>query len=306
MRPDPADGLTGRRAAWLSRGLLVGGTWLAFGCSGTAATYTSDADSGSTHALVTVERRTVVGSTEPDQNRAFATFVRTPPEVDPAIVTRSVGLAIGLPEPGECSSPTAPGETSGALGPLRRVELLDAGDVVLETAEGRVQLAPRAFPAATNLLAGVVYATRERSASLPDGTSYALSASGGAMRAPLSVSAEAPETLAHVLLDGVPLGAESVLDPGGGVVSWSPGSARDLVYVSLGAEGGHRVTCLFRDDAGRGAIPAHAVPSAATVSFSLHRLRVVPIAFRAMETGIDAGELRFDFEQTASIAVRAR
>lgn len=278
---------------------------LVLGCSADAGTYTSDADSGSTHALVTVERRTVVGSAEPEQNRAFATFVHTPPDVDPSGVARLAGLAEALPEPGECWSASA-AEGPGTLGEIGRVELLDAGEVVLETSQGRVELAPRAFPAAASVLAGVVYATRERSASLPDGTSYALRANGGALRAPLWVSAEAPQVLADAALDGVPIGEHPTLDTGGTRVSWRPGSAGDRVYATISSESGRQVTCAFRDEAGGGVIPAQGIPVSKTAALSLHRLRVVPIPFRPMETGIDAGELRFDFELAATVAVRAR
>jgi hypothetical protein len=38
----------------------------------------------------------------------------------------------------------------------------------------------------------------------------------------------------------------------------------------------------------------------------VHRLRVVPIAATAPQLGIDAGELRFDFELAATVAIRTR
>ncbi|HEY8942609.1 MAG TPA: hypothetical protein VIM73_00050, partial [Polyangiaceae bacterium] len=133
----------------------AGAAMLALACSGNAETYTADADLGSTHAFVSIERRAIAASAEPAQNRAFATFLRTPPEIDPALVARVAGLASELPDLGQCSTGSAGRED--ALGPLRRVELLDAGEVAVETAEGRVELAPRAFPAVTSLFAGVVY-----------------------------------------------------------------------------------------------------------------------------------------------------
>jgi hypothetical protein len=287
----------------LSPAVLGGSIVLILGCSGSAATYTSDADNGSTHALVSVERRVVAGSAEPAQNRAFATFTRTPPEVDPAVVARVAGLTSELPEPGQCHATSTPPGTS--LGPLRRVELLDAGDVALETAEGRVELAPRAFPAVTNLFAGVVYTTRERSAVLPDGVAYALSASGGALRTSLAVSAEAPQVLSGVTVDGVALDAGATLARTGSDLSWDAGAPRDIVYVTLTAEG-HRVTCAFRDELGIGAIPASALPPGSQAGVALHRLRIVPLAAGVAESGVDAGELRFDFELAATLAVRTR
>lgn len=271
-------------------------------CSGNAAPYTTDADRGSTHALVTVERRDEVGAEAPSQNRAFATFVRTPPEADPAQAMRVAGLDFELPELGECR---VHGREGSAVSPLQRVELLDAGDVTLETAEGRVELAPRPFPAVTSLLSGVIYTSRERVAALPAGEAYALSASGGALSAPLAVSAEAPSVLTGVTLGGVPLTNDAALNPNGAALEWAPGAPRDLVYVRLTlADGTHRLTCAFRDDLGRGALPASAIPDGTSATLALHRLRSVRIV--SPESAIDAGELRFDFELSASVAVRAR
>lgn len=278
---------------------------LSAACSGTAAPYTSDADRGSTHALVSIERRDVVGTAEPAQNRALATFVRTPPETDPAFVMRVAGVGVELPYPGECTSAQSMREHGASLS--NRVELLDAGDVALETPVGRVELAPRAFPAITSLFSGVVYTTRERIAALPAAEAYALSASGGALGVPLAVSAEAPPTLSGVTLDGTPLEqSDAMLHPSGVELRWSRGSARDLIYVVLTADNGHRVTCAFRDEAGHGVLPPTAIPATPAANLSLHRLRIVPITGTASEMGVDAGELRFDFELSATVAVRAR
>ena len=123
-------------------GLLLSG--LVSACSASTGSYTSDADRGSTHAVVTIERRDVVGATSVAQAEAFASFVRTPPEVDFQLVTRITGLDLKLPDVGECQTGTQTRDSSVALSPLRRVELLSAGDVTLETPGGRVELAPRA------------------------------------------------------------------------------------------------------------------------------------------------------------------
>lgn len=272
-------------------------------CSGNTATYTTDSDRGSTHALVTVERRDEAGATAPTQSRAFATFLRTPPEADPAQVLRMAGLDFELPEVGECRVHGREGNSP--LSPLRRVELLDAGDVALETTEGRVELAPRAFPAVTSLLSGVVYTSRERVAALPSGEAYAVSASGGELSAPLALSAEAPSILSGVTVDGAPLAKDSVLSAAGAELAWTAGAARDLVYVRLTLpDGTHRVTCAFRDDAGHGTLPTAALPDRTNATLALHRLRSVRLS--SAESGIDAGELRFDFELSASVAVRTR
>lgn len=285
------------RALSLSLGLL------SVACSGSTETYTSDADRGSTHALITVERRDVLGGSEPAQARAFASFVRAAPEVDASVVTRIAGLELDLPEVGHCEGASSRDGTAG-LSPLPRVELLEAGDVVLETPEARVLLAPRAFPAVTNLVAGVVYTTRDRVAALPPGEPYALSVAGSPPLGPLSLSAEAPSALSELTLDGAPLGPDSALGPDGAELGWQRGSARDLVYVVVAAEDGARhATCAFRDDAGRGLLPPSALPAANGVNLSLHRLRTVALA---PGSTLDAGELRFDFELVARVAIAGR
>jgi hypothetical protein len=252
---------------------------------------------------VTVERREAFGVAGVIQAKAFASFVRTPPEVDAAAVTRATGLDLDLPEPGECSTVTS-SRDSLALSPLRRVELLAAGDVTLETPSGRVELAPHAFPAVTDVVSGVVYTTRDRTAALPAGEPYALSAGGGPFLSPLAVSAEAPPSLQAVLLDGTPLSATSAFSPRESQLSWKAGSARDLVYVRLTGSDATQAatTCAFRDDAGLGMIPASAMPRSGPVQLSLHRLRSVALGSTPGD-GIDVGELRFDFELSAVVAL---
>lgn len=294
----------GVRPIVVRAGLVAFGL-LAFACSGSTSSYTSDADHGTTHATITVERRDSVDATFASQAKAFASFVRTPPYVDPASVARITGLELGLPEPGSCSALGATRE-SIALSPLRRVELLAVGEVTLETPAGRVELAPHAFPAVTDVVSGVVYTTRDRSAALPAGEPYALSASGGSFLSPLSVSAEAPAALEAVSLDGSPLGSASAFLPQDSELSWKAGTARDLVYVRLtGNDTAGSATCAFRDDAGHGLIPAHVIPRSGPIQLSVHRLRTVALG-GAPSGGIDVGELRFDFELSSVVALVER
>ncbi len=274
-------------------------------CSASTSSYTSDAERGSTHALITVERRDTLGPAAVSDARAFASFVRTPPEVDIATVTRLAGLDLALPEPGDCSLGGTHREHVALSSPLRRVELMAAGDVALETPASRVELAPRAFPAVTDVFAGVVYTTRDRAALLPAGEVYAVTTGGNASLAPLSVSTEAPQALSNLTLSGQPLGASSVLPTTGAELGWRAGSARDLVYVALStSDGTPHAVCAFRDDAGHGLIPATAVPASNSVGLSVHRLRSVSLP--ANSGGIDAGELRFDFELSASVGIQGR
>lgn len=288
------------RACFAASGLL------ALACSGSTSSYTSDADRGTTHAIITVERREVLGVASAAQAKAFASFVRTPPEVDAAAVTRLTGLDLDLPDLGECSV-GGPNRDSLALSPLRRVELVAAGDVSLETPAGRVELAPHAFPAVTDVVAGIVYTTRDRAAALPAGEPYALSAGGSPFLAALAVSAEAPLALEAVSLDGAALGANSAFSAADSQLSWKAGSARDLVYVRLtGADGAQgATTCTFRDDAGRGRLPQSAIPHSGPIQLSVHRLRSVALG-STPGGSIDLGELRFDFELSTEVALVER
>ncbi|MFO7181755.1 MAG: hypothetical protein DIU78_023855 [Pseudomonadota bacterium] len=285
--------LTGTRLGLLAL-LGLGSTLVA--CSGSTASHTVDADRGSTHALVSIERRD-----SPDQNlalaQAFASFVRTPPEVDPSVVRWLTGLELGLPDLGQCTSGTTR-DGSMPLSPLDRVELLDAGDVTLRTADGRVELAPRAFPAVTDQISGVVYTTRDRAARLPAAERYGLDVSGGAELAPLTLDVEAPPLFEDVTLDGAPLEAGARLRRSGAELGWAPGNERDLVYVTVsGRDGVRSAVCAFAD-VGRGVLPASVLPSAGAATLSLHRLRSV-----AMSAGVDTGELRFDFELLVPVEI---
>jgi hypothetical protein len=275
--------------------LALGST---LGCSAGTTSYTSDADHGTTQALITIERRQTPGAPAA-QAEAFASFVRTPPEVDPSVVTRVTGLDLGLPELGECAVVGAGRDGSVPLSPLRRVELLDAGDVALETKSGRVELARRAFPAVTDLMAGVVYTTRDQSADLPAASSYSLSVAGSGQHPALALRADAPPVLDSLSLDGLPLSAGARLEKDA-VLTWSPGAERDLVYVAIvNTEVASTTLCTFRDSAGQGVLSARVLPPAGPGMLSVHRLRSISLS----SLGVGEGELRFDFETYVPVEV---
>jgi len=273
---------------------------LSAACSVAPADYSAEADAGSsTHGLITVERSAVLNSSEAPRAAAFAGFVRTPPDVDAGAMLRLAGFGLDLPAVGQCAEPNHERGSNMPLNPLGRVEFLDAGDVTLRTSSTSAPLATRALPAVTDLIAGVVYTTRDRAADpLPAATTYTLSASGGLLRA-FSVNAKAPASLASVSVDGTPLSElASVPVRSALTLSWNPGLARDYVYIEFSTQDGSATTrCTFRDDAGGGTVPASAFSGTGLGELSLHRVHSEPFA----SGSVDAGEVRFDFEQSANV-----
>jgi len=269
-------------------------------CSVAPVDYGAEADAGSsTHALITVERSAVLNSAEAPRAAAFAGFVRTPPDVDANAMLRLAGFGLDLPPVGQCAEPNHERSSSMPLSPLGRVEFLDAGDVTLRTNSSNTLLATRALPAVTDLIAGVVYTTRDRAADpLPPAATYTLSASGGLLRA-FNVNANAPAQLDSVRVGGAPL-AElvSVAARSPLALSWTPGSSRDFVYIEFNSQdGGATTRCTFRDDAGGGTVPASAFAGVGLGELALHRVHSEPFA----SGSVDAGEVRFDFEQSANV-----
>jgi hypothetical protein len=273
---------------------------LSAACSVAPADYSGEADAGSsTHALITVERSAVLNTAEIPRAAAFAGFVRTPPEVDANAMLSLAGFGLDLPPVGQCAEPNHERKSSMPLSPLGRVEFLDAGDVTLRTATSTSPLATRALPAVTDLIAGVVYTTRDRAADpLPAATTYTLSASGGMLRA-FNVNATAPAQLGSVNVGGTALAevnSVSVRSPL--ALTWSAGSSRDFVYVELTTQDGSATTrCTFRDEAGAGSVPAAAFVGTGRGELSLHRVHSEPF----VSGSVDAGEVRFDFEQSATV-----
>ncbi len=274
-------------------------TALSAACSVTPVDYSADADTGSTHALITIERSATENSPEAPRAAAFAGFVRTPPEVDPASMLRLAGFGLDLPALGQCAEPNRERPSSMPLSPLARVEFLDAGDVTLRTAATSSVLATRALPAVTDLIAGVVYTTRDRAAEpLPAAAAYTLSTTGGVLGS-FNVNASAPPLLSAVSVAATPL-AELTTVAGHSLISltWNRGLSRDLVYVELTTKDGSATTrCTFRDDAGQGSVPAGAFTGAGPGELSLHRVHSEPFTAGS----VDAGEVRFDFEQSANV-----
>ena len=281
-------------------GALGAAVVFVLGCSVQSETFTADAESGSTHALIAVERSATVDAPEAPQANALAGFVRVPATVDPGSVMNLVGLALELPAPGQCSH-AQNGARRPPLSQLGHVEFLDAGDVALSAAGSATTLAPRAFPTVTDLISGVVYTTRDRSAdALPAGESYTFRTTGGFEVPSLSVEAPAPNELEAVTVGGLPLAELTTVSTSHPLdVTWSTGDDRDLVYVELASSSdGASTICTFRDEAGGGSVPADAFSHTGEGHFSIHRARSREFS----NAGINRGELRFNFELVAAIS----
>jgi hypothetical protein len=275
------------------------GASLVLGCTVEPSSYSSDADVGTTQALVSIERTVQARTPEEGRAEAFAGFLKAPPEADPAAVLKLTGLSRELPAEGSCNG-GRDRDGSIPLAPLTNVELVDVGNLAVEAGGITTTLAPRAFPTVTDLVSGVVYTSRDRAADqLPPERGYRVSASGGFL-APFSAQAEAPSELSFVTVNRAPLDELESLSPHSTIeLAWSSGEARDVVYVDVTSDGGQpALLCAFRDDAGAGSIPAGLLPSTGTGKLGVHRLRIE----RFQRDGLTQAELRFDFEIETSIA----
>ena len=288
---------------WCLRVGSMVGVVSALACSAEVDDYGSDAAVGSTHALITVERSTTVDPRGGSSAEALAGFVRVPAEVDAKLAMQLLGLEFDLPPADTCRT-LQTNDPSVPLAGMGRIEFLEAGKVVLQAGEAATDLAPRAFPTVTDLISGVMYTTRGRTAEpLPAGASYTLRTTGGVEVPPVAAAAEAPDTLSGVTLQGIPLGdVSSVATDIPQDLTWNVGRPGDTVWVQLSTPGKSDTVCVFRDDAGVGTIPAKAFSGQGTGRFAMHRQRTV--AFTA--AGLNRGVVRFDFQVSTAVDYAAR
>jgi hypothetical protein len=266
-------------------------------CSVDTRSYTADSDTGSTHAFITVERHASMDGAE--LANALVAFVRIPASVDAQSAVRLVGFDAELPAMGQCSTDGQERSNSPPLNPLGRVEFLDAGDVYVRTDHAELKLAPHAFPTVTDLISGVVYATRDREAApLPAEAAYGVDASGGFELDGIRISGIAPAMLEEVRVAGVELGAHVALPPGTPLdLTWAPGKPDDVVYAEFSnARGDRMVVCTFADEAGAGTLPVGSNQTSGQLT--LHRLHVESPAV----SFVGQAQLRFDFQVSAPVS----
>jgi hypothetical protein len=252
-----------------------------------------------THAVVVVERSALSDEPEAVKAQAFAGFLSLPAELEPSAVLPSAGLALNLPATGTCKG-TDDDPTAVPAAGFARAELLDAGEVTLVAGGIVTTLAPRAFPSAADGISGVVYTTRDRAAEpLPAASRYTVATSGSASLEAVSVELPAPAALAGVTVLGIPLSDDATIEGARPLeLRWDAGAPSDIVYVTVETDDTSTL-CAFRDDSGRGTVPASALPPAGSASLSVHRLRATPFS----SVGLRRGELRFDFEVSGSVTV---
>lgn len=281
---------------------------LSAGCSVAAEDYSLDPDSGETHAVVKV-RHTLMqdGSARGD---ALTGFVRVPAGTDPQTIFQLAGLVQSLPPVGECRA-ELPSSEALDFSEISRAELLEARSVDLQTAAGRHELAPFAFPTVADLLRGVVYTSRDRDAShLPAGANYTLDARGigdSPEGEGLDLSSDhfSPDLPGQVTVGAVALSELSSL-PSTGVLdlSWSASSAsEDLILATLRTQS-VSWNCTFSDKEGFGSLPLvmdnglNLANEGGTVQLELHRVRSTS---HAGSGGIAEVRVTFDFAVQAQI-----
>jgi hypothetical protein len=273
-------------------------------CSANVVAAGTDANASSTQALLVVERNAPAdGAGDGARAHASMWFLRSADEQSLEAAKRLVTDVLELPRVGECAA-LGSRRVEPPASSATPVELAFAGDVFVEAAGSRVQLAMRAFPDVANLVSGVVYTAPGQSdlALSPSGR-LLVGSSGSDGLAPMEAQVEAPASPAGVEVDGAPLGSTSLEARRGRplMLRWQPGTARDLVYVDVDpvpGSPGDRVRCAMADT-GAGVVSAMAIPETPALSMAVHRVRVTPLRASAGEVGT----AHFDLAVTGRVKV---
>jgi hypothetical protein len=278
---------------------------LSLGCSVAAEEYDTEEGVGATHAAVRVQHVTLESGEA--RGDALAGFVQVPAGTDASGVLEVAGLQLKIPEKGECFSDNEP--TLAHLASISEAELLEADDVRLETGDGVHVLAPYAFPTVADLLRGVVYLSRDRSAeALPAGQTYTLLGEGidaGSGSLQLSVTHESPPPLTNVSVEGQALPGELLLPPSPVLdLRWEASeSESDVVVVTLESDGDFWA-CSFSDAEEFGSVPlitdagAQLGQQGRTAVLGVHRIRSL---VSAGDAGVAQISVTFDFAVEGSV-----
>ena len=269
----------------------------ATGCSANVAA-TADASTTSTRAYLSFERSAREGEPASARAHASARFVRVQAGADEAMAARLVGADLPLPALETCAPLASLGEDGMPLATLGPVDLIDAGEVALETAEGRDTLAVRAFPDVVDLVSGVVYTTRD-GAALGWGAPGALRlrAAGSWQIPAIALDVEAPAAPASARVGERALDDAAAVPAGESVrLSWEPGSGTDSIYIDVTSPASG-LRCAVRDT-GETQLPAEAFPPSGDATVALHRVRRASHAQGSLPI-----EVRFDAAVTGVVRV---
>lgn len=299
LRPCLAGFFTAGQARYLAKMLMVspvthlGQGWRAqrnwvasialssLACSVQTETFEQDANAGSIHAIVRVKRIEMYD--QASHGDALAAFVKVPPAADPEQVLILSGLWNEFPAIGECEveSSRAP-----AANELVAAELVAADGVELLSEAGHHVLAPHAFPSAYNLFRGVVYSSRDQSASdLPASEDYLLSGYGieandESSSVELRSRQSSPPFPENVTVMNQPFSGVTAI-PNQPVLdfTWERGqSIKDIIVISL-ITNDISYRCSFEDREGFGTVPLLLASGASVlnlgddVTVSVHRIR---------------------------------
>jgi hypothetical protein len=246
-----------------------------------------DAEAATTTSAVVVIERSV-GATEGSRAEGSARFVRIAAGASVDDALRAIGAALELPARGACASVSSLAGGIGRGEPAPVVELVDVGTVSIEAGGVETRLLPRQLPDITDVVSGVVYARAAEPALLPAATRYVLHVAGGQDLGGFDVSASAPGDPGAVHLSGED--SRGTLVAAGSTVdlTWTTDTSDDVIYVDVRPNG---VRCVF-GNTGHAAVSTLLLDDAGTLV--VHRLHREPL--RA--TGIDSGEVRFDFSRS--------
>jgi hypothetical protein len=224
-----------------------------------------------------------------------------------------------LPAAGRCrvydlSPELAAGANAGDSEEQGSVELLEAGELQVQTSTRTVKLAPKHFPGLLPFISGVVYGEAEAALVEDTGGVRAVSSGGEAVGAfgVQVMSPELPRLLKVGALDFNALRSAQPLEPGARQalardrdlsLRWTPptkAGAGDVTYLELRYARGKRdlaLRCRPRDDGAFDVPQRELAEIGGRVVLEVARLRRT--SFGA--SGLDQGELRVTVRDTATL-----
>lgn len=249
---------------------LIGCLVFSVACSAQVVGET-DAETAKLTAVVEVDR-TISDMGDLGHGSAIARFVRASDD-------SALQLVSAIPDTPALGTCATNGSPSTAQHP---VELVDVGNVSIESTGVRSTLVARRMPDVVDLVSGVVYTARGPEDGSFGAGHYLLRVGGNADVPSFVREADAPAVPSMALTSLVVDGATDL--------AWEAGSPGDIVLIEItGAPATMR--CAF-GDTGHSTIPAAAFGAQGVVT--LHRIHREPF----VSPGVDRGEIRFDFARS--------